>query len=194
MHWVDTFKPILATSRVILELNPFGILIRGPIHTGRPMVPCALKNSGWSTKHHLLWVFLGFDPMLLHSSLNQSPPARKAEKTSSVSKHTWPSCEWSLSAAQLLVLGTIRKGPKKHHTTQRHFNTNLALSKRQTEQKYCFCLKIKCVLFWTTQFSPWAPCAANDFLITIVFFCRRKKCSFTGKNPGESLLAFGPIM
>ena len=48
MHWVDTFKPILATSRVILELNPFGILFRGPIHTGRPMVPCALKNSGRS--------------------------------------------------------------------------------------------------------------------------------------------------
>ena len=45
IYWVDTFKPILATSRVILELNPFGILIRGTILTGRPMVPCVLKNS-----------------------------------------------------------------------------------------------------------------------------------------------------
>ena len=49
IYWVDTFKPILATSRVILELNPFGILIRGTILTGRPMVPCVLKNSKKST-------------------------------------------------------------------------------------------------------------------------------------------------
>ena len=42
MYWVDTFKPILATSRVILELNPFGILIRRAILTGKPMVPCVL--------------------------------------------------------------------------------------------------------------------------------------------------------
>ena len=63
MQWVDTFKPILATSRVILELNPFGILIRGPIHTGRPMVPCALKNSGRSNGRALfflplIWLFV----------------------------------------------------------------------------------------------------------------------------------------
>ena len=45
MYWVDSLKPILATSRVILELNPFGILIRGAILTRRPMVPCVLKNS-----------------------------------------------------------------------------------------------------------------------------------------------------
>ena len=45
MYWVDTFKPILATSRVILKLNPFGILIRREILTGKPMVPCVLHNS-----------------------------------------------------------------------------------------------------------------------------------------------------
>ena len=45
IYWVDTFKPILATSRVILELNPFGILIRGAILTGRPLGACALKIS-----------------------------------------------------------------------------------------------------------------------------------------------------
>ena len=39
----DTFKPILATPRVILELNPFGILIRRAILTGKPMVPCVSK-------------------------------------------------------------------------------------------------------------------------------------------------------
>ena len=48
---MDTFKSILATSRVILELNPFGILIRGPIHIRRPMVRCALKNYGWSNTY-----------------------------------------------------------------------------------------------------------------------------------------------
>ena len=37
MYWVDTSKPILATFRVILELNPFGILIRGAIMTGKPI-------------------------------------------------------------------------------------------------------------------------------------------------------------
>ena len=62
IYWVDTFKPILATSRVILELNPFGILIRGPIHTGRPMVPCALKNSGRSIVQCCL--FLMREPLL----------------------------------------------------------------------------------------------------------------------------------
>ena len=41
-------KQFQQLSRVILELNPFGILIRGAIHTGRPMFPCALKNSGRS--------------------------------------------------------------------------------------------------------------------------------------------------